>query len=67
MQGQENDPVGYQVGRSFVPRSCCSVTGWDSVTLATTSRSVSSPLMYVTLAVMSALPYTPGDVTLYSP
>ena len=45
LQGQPKLPVGYQEGRSLVPRSCCYVTGWDKVTLATISRSVSVPLI----------------------
>ena len=62
--GQRNVPVGAQVGRSLVPRSCCSVTGSRSITEESTVRSVSSPLTYVTLATTSAAPYSPAEMTL---
>ena len=45
LQGQPKLPVGYHDGRSLVPRRDSCVTGWDSVTLATISRSVSVPLI----------------------
>ena len=43
--GQRKLPVGSQVGRGFVPWSRYSVTGWRSVTLERTVRSVSCPLI----------------------
>ena len=43
--GQRKLPVGYQVGRTFVPRARVSTTGSESVTEEMTVRSCSSPLI----------------------